>query len=1173
MSFFSDYLKKQNRMYEGLELNRLIKRLNEGSLEQLKEKINEDNYQVTSIEDGEDMYTPLEYAIKVGNVVSVKYFIELGAKVYGVRDLPFLCKDIDNVELIELLMEHDVDFNDFRYDLDKINVDLSELPETVLNYYKDKCDNGHSLGFYNYAVLLHNNAFKLRFLKEIERLEIFPREDDFLTPLEASVIGINKANVTGHFVNPKERLETMLSIAIHFKRPAKITKKLIELFVDDYNVDLTNKGLSGQSLMDEIIENYNIYNSVVMSYAFARLKSYEGYEDKILESFDKMFIKMDFPRFVVPADQKLYMSESFEEIVEHLKQHPKLDRRTLHFLAFECNVSITQKAELIDMFVALGGDINCIYDVSEPYYKRLLKEIPDLANCNLLYSVVSNIGNISDVEKLVPTLLKYEAKIEQNQQSALLRAIQIGNVELVKLFLDYDVDLYFESSNENNAATVLHSYGSRFSEEVKYEITDLLIEAGFDFDKKTLISGKESTILEYLFMLQGDNSILSYLFTKGVGDYSIGEIPFKLLTGPEYSIEIKKKIIDTYPGYNVFVPVDVETGENKAIINVLDIILRYKRSDKEMQELINYTIDNYPMLKVTYFKYDTTFTSTYNQVDADTFIKMIKSNTHLMDKTVVLDAKRSQAMNLLYNFTFQDKAANSYGSDEEVTDLIRIIDCFVECGSDINKPMIYLNVEDLEWTRNSRSILVEIFYKMKRNGKINLEILECLHRNGFNPELNIGSSQDTPLIAFLRATDDFINEDVQKMIIEILEFFNNKKKLNIDVRNKFNDNLLMAYAKAGYYLAVEWLLEQGADVHFIGGFANNSVLNATIVTYDSILAIPRAKTVEVLIKYGAKIDGYENDMTPLMGAAYFGATECVRVLLEHGAKVNAITDEGMSALIYACKGNSSYDHQANVQGNKIRVVDLLLNHGADVNQVDDGTNGNALLMTMLNNQKEVFEQLISAGADIEIKEVRDGRTPLLLAIEHCDIYFVNRLFELGANVHAQSLYCGNTLHSAVFRKDKNEALELYNKYKELGVEPMELVYDEFPSNSLILASEQFKEHFVDILAQDFGVNSKDGRGNTALHGAIYSQHEDGYDAQMKTIEKLIAQGADVDATNKDKVTPLLWSAALGYQSIFEMLLEAGASLNYSIQMGEEIGMNEEIINRLKEYQSDNMNLV
>jgi thiosulfate/3-mercaptopyruvate sulfurtransferase len=108
-----------------------------------------------------------------------------------------------------------------------------------------------------------------------------------------------------------------------------------------------------------------------------------------------------------------------------------------------------------------------------------------------------------------------------------------------------------------------------------------------------------------------------------------------------------------------------------------------------------------------------------------------------------------------------------------------------------------------------------------------------------------------------------------------------------------------------------------------------------------------------------------NATTPLMRAAHVGSTTVLRMLIAHGATLNARNADGNNALWLACVGRH---HGA---------VDLLIECGIDIDNRND--NGATPLMYAASaGIADVVERLLARGADIAA-ETLDGFTALDLA--------------------------------------------------------------------------------------------------------------------------------------------------------------------------------------------------
>ncbi len=108
----------------------------------------------------------------------------------------------------------------------------------------------------------------------------------------------------------------------------------------------------------------------------------------------------------------------------------------------------------------------------------------------------------------------------------------------------------------------------------------------------------------------------------------------------------------------------------------------------------------------------------------------------------------------------------------------------------------------------------------------------------------------------------------------------------------------------------------------------------------------------------------DRGFTPLIFATYLDNMIAAKLLLDHGADINAKVASGNTALMgVTFKGNEM-------------LVKFLIERGADVNiQNDNGAT--ALNFAIDFGHLEIFKLLLKAGADLNIKD-KDGKT----ALEH-----------------------------------------------------------------------------------------------------------------------------------------------------------------------------------------------
>ena len=91
----------------------------------------------------------------------------------------------------------------------------------------------------------------------------------------------------------------------------------------------------------------------------------------------------------------------------------------------------------------------------------------------------------------------------------------------------------------------------------------------------------------------------------------------------------------------------------------------------------------------------------------------------------------------------------------------------------------------------------------------------------------------------------------------------------------------------------------------------------------------------------------------LLKAAVKGDALETEALLQAGADVDAISNSGQTALMYA------------VMRNHIEVVDLLLDAGADVNAKIKSSGATALMYATMHGYTEVMRLLLNAEADLD----------------------------------------------------------------------------------------------------------------------------------------------------------------------------------------------------------------
>lgn len=128
-----------------------------------------------------------------------------------------------------------------------------------------------------------------------------------------------------------------------------------------------------------------------------------------------------------------------------------------------------------------------------------------------------------------------------------------------------------------------------------------------------------------------------------------------------------------------------------------------------------------------------------------------------------------------------------------------------------------------------------------------------------------------------------------------------------------------------------------------------------------------ANIINILAEAGANVSRPTNRIkaTALHWAASQGHSECVKVLLEHNARIEARTSFGRTPLMQAAR--SGFDN----------IVRHLIAHGAEVNG-RDYERGTALHLATEEGNIKCMLALLMAGAEMDVR-MKNGDTPIMRA--------------------------------------------------------------------------------------------------------------------------------------------------------------------------------------------------
>jgi len=335
-----------------------------------------------------------------------------------------------------------------------------------------------------------------------------------------------------------------------------------------------------------------------------------------------------------------------------------------------------------------------------------------------------------------------------------------------------------------------------------------------------------------------------------------------------------------------------------------------------------------------------------------------------------------------------------------------------------------------------------------------------------------------------------------------------RSRANVNATNRYGVPPLSLACTNGNATLVRLLLDAGAN-------ANASVPGGETVLMTAA-RVGNLEAVKALLARGANPNAQERrDQTALMWAAAEGHATVVRALIEAGSEVKATLASGFTPLFFA------------VREGHIDVVRVLLEAGVHVNEtLTPKANGRA------------------PAVGTNYKPVRNGTSPLLLAVENGHFELAMALVEAGADPNDQRSGF-SPLHAITWVR-KPDASD---------------VGDPAPIGSGTLTSLQFVRALV---ARGANVNARLGKGVPRPPASATMIGTEGATpflmaadrADIPLMRELLKAGADPLLPNADKTTPLMAAAGLGTSDPLEeagtedealeavkMLLDLGADIN------------------------------
>ena len=284
-------------------------------------------------------------------------------------------------------------------------------------------------------------------------------------------------------------------------------------------------------------------------------------------------------------------------------------------------------------------------------------------------------------------------------------------------------------------------------------------------------------------------------------------------------------------------------------------------------------------------------------------------------------------------------------------------------------------------------------------------------------------------------------------------------------------------------------------------------------------------TVRLLLDHGAKIEAMSNDTswTALHLAAQNGHEATVSLLLDHEANIEAKDNNGMSVIQLAAQKG----HEA--------TVSLLLDHEANI-EAKDNNGMSAIQLAAQKGHEATVRLLLDRGANMKAK-IHNDMSALELAALNGHEATVQLLLNLGAET-GDPFYDQRALHLAAECGHEATVRLLLDHGTQAEAKD-----DRYAQRALHLATKCGHEATVRLLL-DRGAKIDDALyGRRVLHLAAEGGHE-------AVVRLLLERQAEIEAKVNDEGTTALHIAAMyGYEATVRLLLDRGAEIEATDRNG------------------------